>query len=559
LTVPAVTTWRRNAGLLAAGAVHALCFAPGPLPGWLLPLLQLACLAVLAHHACAAPSARRAAADGWLFGLAAYAVGLYWLYISMHTYGHMAPPLAAAGVAALAAALAIWPALACTMAQRLAPAGSALGRALVWASAWTLAEWLRGTLLTGFPWLNIGYAHVDGPYAGWAPVAGVYGVAFIAAFAASALASLAAPAMSQAEHSAAAPDAQPAGQADAPAGPGPARRGGAAAGVAVAAALVGLALNHVSWSQPHGQPIEVRLVQGAIDQGVKFDPAHVQAGLERHLAQAALPPVQGAPAPRLIMLPETIMPTFQDRIDPSIWQAWIDLAARDGATILMGVPLHDVRTGGYTNSVIGITADTPLQALRQGRPPLRYDKHHLVPFGEFVPPGFRWFVDAMAIPLGDFDRGAGRQAPFAVADQFVAPNICYEDVFGEELLPALHPGEDATPGATILANFSNLGWFGDSWALRQHLQISRMRARETARPMLRATNTGVTAAIAPDGQVLIAAEPLQPRVIGLPVQGMTGLTPYARTGNLPVLALAMLCLGGAASRAGTRSGRTRQG
>jgi len=154
----------------------------------------------------------------------------------------------------------------------------------------------------------------------------------------------------------------------------------------------------------------------------------------------------------------------------------------------------------------------------------------------------------MRIPLGDFDRGAARQPPFAIADQRLAPNICFEDVFGEELLPALHPDALGNPGATLLVNVSNLGWFGNSWALRQHLHIARMRARETARPMLRATNTGMTAAIGPDGRVLIAAEPRKPRVIGLPVQGMTGLTPYARWGNAPVLMLVALCLGAALAR-----------
>ena len=582
---------RRSAVLLAAGAAHALAFAPGPLPAWLLPLLQIAALAVPARLALDAPTLRRAAADGWLFGLATYALGLYWLYISMHTYGYMAAPLAAAGVLVLAAGLAAYPALACALACRLAPhgggahartggvpegaadpadpadpadsadsagaagaAGAAnpggaagvrfgVGAALVWASAWTVGEWLRGTVFTGFPWLNAGYGHVDGPYAGWAPVAGVYGVAFLAAFAAAALAGLWRPAPGAGAAAAAASDEHPL------AAPPPAQpRRAVAAGIAVAAALAGMALARVPWSQPHGQPLEVRLVQGAIDQGEKFDPARMRAAIARHLDHAGLPPVEGAPVPQLVMLPETIMPTFQDRIDPAVWQAWRDLAARDGATILMGAPLRDAATGGYTNSVIGITADTPLAALLAGRPAMRYDKHHLVPFGEFVPPGLRWFVDAMTIPLGDFDRGDPRQPPFAVRDQYVAPDICYEDVFGEELLPALHPGEDGTPGATILANFSNLGWFGDSWALRQHLQIARMRALETARPMLRATNTGATAAIAPDGRVLIQAEPMQPRVIGLPVQGMTGLTPYARAGNLPVLALAMLCLGAAAAR-----------
>jgi apolipoprotein N-acyltransferase len=168
----------------------------------------------------------------------------------------------------------------------------------------------------------------------------------------------------------------------------------------------------------------------------------------------------------------------------------------------------------------------------------------LVPFGEFIPPGFRWFVDAMNIPLGDFDRGQLGQAPLALAGQQIAPNICYEDVFGEEIIKAVMPGS-GEPGASLLVNVSNLAWFGNSWALQQHLQISRMRAIETARPMLRATNTGMTAAIDADGSVRAVLAPHQMGVLDVEVQGTQGLTPYVRWGNWPVLilSLAIIALG----------------
>jgi len=183
-------------------------------------------------------------------------------------------------------------------------------------------------------------------------------------------------------------------------------------------------------------------------------------------------------------------------------------------------------------------------AFTAGSGPARYDKRHLVPFGEFVPWGFRWFVDLMTIPLGDFGRGADEQPPFAVGQQRIAFNICYEDVFGEELLPALA----GTDGATILANVSNIAWFGDSHALPQHLQIARMRTLETARPMIRSTNTGVTAAIDFDGRVLGALPPYQLGSLSVTVQGRSGLTPYARTGNWPVTALSLLILLAVAAR-----------
>jgi apolipoprotein N-acyltransferase len=267
----------------------------------------------------------------------------------------------------------------------------------------------------------------------------------------------------------------------------------------------------------------------------------------RHLELTALPPAAGVPAPQLVILPETVLPIFQDQLDPRAWDAWRGVAARGNMTIAMGVPLHDRVNGRdrYTNSVMGFDGNTPVEHLVAGSTAMRYDKRHLVPWGEYVPPGFHWFVNMLNIPLGDFDRGAQRQTPFAVGGQHIAFNICYEDLFGPDLLPALLPGPNGEPGATILVNVSNLGWFGDSWALRQHLQIGRLRTMETARPMLTSTNTGITAAIDAKGRVAAQLAPLQAGVLPVSVQGMTGLTPYARFGDKIALALVGLALIGA--------------
>jgi apolipoprotein N-acyltransferase len=283
-------------------------------------------------------------------------------------------------------------------------------------------------------------------------------------------------------------------------------------------------------------------VQGNIEQGIKFTPSHIQNTIETHFKLAATAPATGAPLPKLVLLPETALAVFQHQLSPSVWNAWRALAAEQQSTLMMGAALFDRTTGTYTNSVIGIDQTTPLEALTSGHLAMRYDKHHLVPFGEFVPWGFRWFVDLLAIPMGDFNRGSTQQRPFAVGGQHIAPNICYEDVFGEELLPALQASTPARmqtdtllTGATILANFSNLGWFGDSWALRQHWQMARMRALETSRPMLRATNTGMSGVIDPQGRTLASLPPHRAAVLDVSVQGQRGLTPYSSLGNLPVL------------------------
>ncbi|WP_164878310.1 apolipoprotein N-acyltransferase [Pollutimonas thiosulfatoxidans] len=520
---------RWHARLLGLGAIHALSFSAGPLPHWSLPFVQVFSLAILAFHVFRSTGLQQAAVAGFLFGLSNFGLGLYWLYISMHEYGGMFAPLAATAVLLLAAGLALFIAFACALTRWLSAAHLTLHTdyrrqlliATTWASAWMLTEWLRGTMFTGFPWMNIGYAHVEGVLAGWAPLTGVYGVAWLAAFAAAAIALLAC-----------AKDTEN----DAKAAIG--------VGLTILAGLAGIALTHVGWSRPLGEPMIIRLVQGNVPQSEKFDPQLVQQGIATYMKLAALPPKEASGEPDLIVLPETVMPMFQDRIPPATWRQWLDIANARDASLIMGIPLHDAAGGNdrYTNSAIGFDAATPLNELMTGQTAMRYDKQHLVPFGEFVPPGFRWFVDAMSIPLGDFDQGAARQPAFKIDDQMIAPDICYEDVFGEEIILSVRNSEEHGPGASILVNMSNLGWFGDSWALRQHLQISRMRAIETARPMIRATNTGMTAAIGPDGAVRAAIEPMRLGVLDVEVQGMHGQTPYVRLGNLPALVWALLFL-----------------
>ncbi len=508
-------------GLLAGGALHALSFAPDPLPQWALSPLQLCTMAWLVTCIWRAPNGLYAARRAWFFALGSFVVGLYWLTISMHFYGYMPMPLAIAALIALSAYLALFASLAAWLVHRVKAVTvtslPTMGWAVVaWAAAWTLSEWLRATLFTGFPWLNSGYAHIDSWFAGWSSVVGLYGVTFVTAFAAASIAALVG---IQAHH------------------PKRALIGVVAFGLAA----IGWALGQINWSTPAGAPLVARLVQGNVDQGVKFTPDHLYKIIQAHLNLAATPTPAGSPTPQVIVLPETVMAVFQHQVAPAAWEAWIDIAKRQHSTILMGAALFDTKTGNYTNSVIGIDSNTTVQQLSDGTMAQRYDKSHLVPFGEFVPFGFRWFVNLMSIPLGDFTRGSTMQQPFTVDGQRIAPNICYEDVFGEELLPAVRGANDSG-GATILANFSNLAWFGNSWALRQHWQMSRMRALETARPILRATNTGATGAIDHRGRDIAQLPPNRIGVLDTTVQGQQGLTPYVRFGNDLILGLSVLVL-----------------
>jgi apolipoprotein N-acyltransferase len=307
----------------------------------------------------------------------------------------------------------------------------------------------------------------------------------------------------------------------------------------------GWILTKFDWTEPAGHPLRARLVQGGIDQNSKFVPSQIFEGIRQHLILAA--GEAKADPVNIVLLPETAIPVFQHQVPPALWNAWHRLAVDQGSTILTGVPLYDKASGRYTSGVSEIDEKTSLESLSsvsQGMLTKRYDKHHLVPFGEFIPWGFRWFVDLMSIPLGDFDRGNLQQTPFSVGDQLIAPNICYEDIFGREIIAGLSGQQTSagasTQNATILANFSNLGWFGDSWALRQHWQMARMRAIETSRPMLRATNTGITGAIDHRGQAIASLPPMKPSFLDVSIQGQTGLTPYAQTGDSFIL---LICVG----------------
>ena len=471
----------------AAGAAAVAAFAPLQ---WS-PLAPLA-LALLFHLWLRTDSPRRAALLGFLFGLGYFGAGVSWIYVSLHDFGAMPAPLAVIATALYCAYLALFPALVGSLQARLG-ASRAVRLVLLIPALWMIAEWLRGWLLTGFPWLVAGYSQIDTPLAGFAPLAGVYGVSFALVLLAGLIVLLAT-------------------------GGGRARIG-AAAGVVVLLAA-GAALRSVEWTTPEGNPLKVALVQGNIAQSLKFEPGRYAQTLDTYRRL-----VLGTDA-QLIVLPETAIPRFLNTIDARYLEELARHARSNRGDILLGVPMIE-RGGGFTNSVVTLGSS----------PPQRYAKSHLVPLGEFVPPEFGWIVSVLRIPLSDFQRGTDRPEPLAAGGARVAVNICYEDAFGEEIIRQL-------PQATLLANVSNVAWFGDSLAPEQHLQISRMRALETGRTMLRATNTGVTAIVDQRGAVVARLPAFTEGVLNRSAQQYTGATPYTQYGNVPVLILAaVLVLG----------------
>lgn len=497
--------WRL--AMLPAGLLHAGALAwPGS--GAALWWLQLASLAILGKAVLTAARVRDAAWLGLIFATTWLAATFCWLFTSMHTYGGLAAPLAAAAVLALALFLALYYAGACALFKLFTFRHRAV-LAVLFAACWLLAELARGVLWTGFPWGASGYAHISGPLNPLARWVGVYGIGAFAAGLAMLLAQV--------------------------------RRSDgldpkiwASCGYA-AMLLVGVHLHRqqvLNKYEPENPPLTVALLQGNIAQDEKFQlGTGVPLALEWYSRQlfASHADLVIAPETAIPLLPQQLSYGYLDRL-----RSWFTTWGGHQAA-LVGIPLGNA-TQGYTNSALGWSPDE--------RSAYRYNKHHLVPFGEFIPPLFRWFVRLMDIPLGEFTPGAVAQAPFLWAGERIAPHICYEDLFTAELGARF---ADAQQAPTIFANLSNIAWFGNSLAIDQHLHISQMRALEFERPFIRATNTGATAIIDHRGQVVQRLPSGQRGVLTGQVQGRTLATPYARwvahTGLWPLALLAVVALG----------------
>ena len=481
---------------LQASPLLALGLRAGQ-PVWWLQLLAMALLALLLQTC---RQWRQAAWMGWLFALAWLGAAVGWTYVALNTYGGLSAPLSMLAVFVFTGLMALFYAAACGAFVAVRPRTSVSAAAL-FAALWLLAELARGTWLSGFGWGASGYAQVDGPLAGYAPWLGVYGLCALSAWLGMTLVRF--------------------------------KRlpGGWTQLRSLALTFVVLGLPALfswvvpPWSQPSGQ-LSVTLLQGNIAQDEKFE-----AGTGIPLALQWYGEQLKRSQTSLVIAPETAIPLLPQQLPPDYWQ---DLQQRFGSgqqAALIGIPLGDYQQG-YTNSVLG---------LKPGQTPnWRYDKQHLVPFGEFIPRFFKWFTTLMNIPLGDFNRGAAMQAPFVWQGQKLATNICYEDLFGEELAGQFF---ESALAPNIFVNISNLAWFGNGLAMNQHLQIARMRALEFERAFVLSTNTGVSAIIDHRARVLSALAPDTRAVLVGQVQGRVGVTPYAwwvaRFGLWPLCLLAL--------------------
>lgn len=479
---------------LVAGAGSVLAFAPFEI----YPIGVLS-LAPLVYVSSRVERARAGFGLGFAWGMGAFIAGISWLYIALNRYGGVPAPVAALAIALFCAYLALFPALALGMFVRVRPRSVWLG-ALAFAGLWVVAEILRGRLFTGFPWLAIGYSQTPpSPLAGFFAVVGVHGVGFIVALLAAML------------------------------GLGVQRGRLAVIGglsALVIASVAGAALARIQWTEPEGEPLSVALIQTNVGQALKWAPEKLAEVFTINIELVR------AHSADLVVLPETTLPMLADRLPADFLATLAEPLHSSGGDLVLGVFTRDAE-GRIFNSAISV-GSSPAQA---------YSKQHLVPFGEYMPPFFNWFYRIADIPMSDQTRGARNQPPLRLAGQRIAINICYEDLFGHELIAGL-------PDATLFLNLSNLAWYGESFAQPQHLQIAQVRAMETGRPMLRATNTGMTAVVQPDGRVAGVMPQFERGALVMSVRGYQGMTPYGRWGDFVALGMAAVALGFVAFVAG---------
>ena len=497
----AVRTLARGLGLpLVAGAACVFGFAP--FYAWPVPI---AMLAILFHLVATSGTALRAGLTAFAFGLGYFLAGVSWIYVSLHVYGAMPAPLAAIATFLVCAYCALFPAATGWIALRWGGERAGPQLALA-AAAWVVLEWLRSWLFSGFPWLTIGTSQVpSSPLAGFAPLAGAYGTSLAVTLAAALLAALFQSfALTHARY----------------------RVLGALAVLFLAGGLA----RTVVWSAPSGEPITVALLQGNVPQQLKWREETRAKTLVDYRRM-----VMDAKA-RVVVLPETALPAFLDELPRDYVESLREHGRRTGTDIVMGTAEREFRGREYDyyNSVVNLT-DPGAKS---------YRKRHLVPFGEYIPPGFRWILAVLKIPLSDFSVPAGKPELVTAGGRNFGVAICYEDIFGEEVIEVL-------PTAEILLNVSNDAWFGESFAADQHLQASQMRALETGRWMVRSTNTGVTAAIDERGRVLARLPLFTTGTLVQRVEPRSGTTPYVRWGNWAAV-IAAVALAAAALRAARR-------
>jgi len=472
----------------AAGGLAVLGFAPFSF--YPIAILSLA----LFYELLSRSTLREGLLVGWGFGIGLMGFGIFWVRISLNEYGNMAPWLAYLMTALLMVATAFYYGIAGALTAKLGDGPRAHGPLLVFPAVWVLAEWLRGWLFTGFPWLVIGYTQIDAPLAGLAPIAGVYGISLVLALSAGLLWCLV-------------------------------RRRGRVRYAALAGLVLiwlsGAALKGIEWTKADDEGFRATVVQANIPQSLKWDPDARLSSLRAYLELT-----RENWDSDLILWPETAIPDFLHEVHDTFIRPLAEEARAQGAELAIGIPIMDLEAGTYFNCLISIGTVEDV-----------YRKRHLVPFGEFIP--FKDWLGPVArafeVPMSDFSAGVALRPLLRVGERLAGVSICSEDVFPAEVIEAL-------PKAAYLISVSNDAWFGDSLAPHQHLEMARMRALENERWLLRSTNTGISAILDHCGKILGSVPPFERGAFSTEVQPRWGATPFVYLGNRLAIGLALLML-----------------
>ncbi len=490
----------------AAGGVGVLAFAP--FYHWPVALVSMFFLFALWHRAV---TIWRVAATGFAWGLGLFIFGVPWIYVSLHDFGGMPASLAAIATFLFCCYLSIFPALAGAMHRLLAGRFriSALAALLlVMPACFVLWEYVRGWFFSGFPWLVFGYAQTPGgplfpPLMGYAPLVGVFGISWLMAMTVG-LCVLLTRNVS---------------------GMFWTQRGRIIVAVSILIVwCAGAALHRYPWSTPSGAPLTVALLQGNIEQSLKWRDDQRVATLEnyRELFEKT--------SARLIVLPETALPMALHDVPADYLAALKRRSEANDGDAIIGVSIIERAVSTVDPYIVTNSAVTLGRSALQ-----RYDKQHLVVFGEFIPPLLSWVYRWLQIPLGSMTAGRIDQKPLQIGGHAIAVNICYEDAFGAEIARQL-------PGAELLVNMSNMAWFGHSFAADQQTQFSQMRALEMSRWMLRSTNTGITAAINEQGVIVKSLPQFVRGTLDISAQPRTGTTPYVLWKDWLILGLLLVAL-----------------
>ncbi len=475
-----------------AGAVLPLAFSP--VDFYLIAIISPAVLFYSFLYA----TPRRAAFLAWWFGLGYFGVGVSWVYVAVYVFGLSSQLVSIIFtflfINLITAFLVLQGYLSVLFIQKFNIHHRAVILLIVFPIFWALQEWFRDWFLTGFPWLSLGYSQTDSVLAGYAPVLGVFGVSWIVTLCSSLLLMIFIYQTAKKKN------------------------------IVLLGFLIvwfsGYIFSQVEWTEKTGKPLKVSLVQGNVEQKNKWDPDHFEKRKHRYLSLT-----QKHWDSDLIIWPENSLTIFYHQLKNNFLAELSEQAKKNNTDIILGLPVLDREKDEYFSSLMVVDGSD-----KSNTKPQFYHKNHLVPFGEYVPLAsmLRGLIAFFDVPMSAFTPGQYNQKFLTAAGQKIAPTICYEDAFGEDVIRFL-------PEATLVLNASNNAWYGDSFAPHQHVQISQMRALETGRDLMRVTTNGISALINYKGEVLSHSPQFKAYVVTGYVQPRKGATPYVLWGNTPVL------------------------